>query len=169
MAVVQPASYNRPSPAMLAKQSDKDKFGEGWERDPNRMNTHLQVMWDDLIGEPEGVSSLDCTWNCSRSCFQCTLSCCYTLMTLFYAPLFALCAGCNFACLTFTHIWAYGPCLRTCKINCAFYRKLVQIVVTATVAPCCEAIGLVFSKAKVRRYQYEAAADDEDPNNIFTA
>ena len=29
-----------------------------------------QVMWDDLIGEPEGVRSLDCTWNCSKTCFQ---------------------------------------------------------------------------------------------------
>ena len=30
----------------------------------------LQVMWDDLIGEPEGVQSVDCAWNCSKSCFQ---------------------------------------------------------------------------------------------------
>ena len=34
----------------------------------------MQVMWDDLIGEPEGVQSPDCTWNCSRACFQVTLA-----------------------------------------------------------------------------------------------
>ena len=64
--------------------SKNEQFGEGWERDPNRINPHLQVknccvhhrnltnqvMWDDLIGEPEGVRSLDCTWNCSKTCFQ---------------------------------------------------------------------------------------------------
>ncbi len=27
-------------------------------------------MWDDIIGEPEGLRSLDCTWQCSRFCFQ---------------------------------------------------------------------------------------------------
>ena len=30
----------------------------------------FQVMWDDIIGEPEGLRSLDCTWNCSKFCFQ---------------------------------------------------------------------------------------------------
>ena len=64
--------------------SKNEQFGEGWERDPNRINPHLQVknccvhhrnltnqvMWDDLIGEPEGVRSPDCTWNCSKTCFQ---------------------------------------------------------------------------------------------------
>ena len=44
------------------------------------------------------------------------------MMTILYAPLFALCAGLNFACLTFVHIWAYGPCLRSLKINYAFFR-----------------------------------------------
>ena len=70
--------------------SKNEQFGEGWERDPNRINPHLQVilcimfvnsydcfinqvMWDDLIGEPEGVRSLDCTWNCSKTCFQVNL------------------------------------------------------------------------------------------------
>jgi hypothetical protein len=27
-------------------------------------------MWDDIIGEPEGLRSLDCTWHCSKFCFQ---------------------------------------------------------------------------------------------------
>ena len=126
-------------------------------------------MWDDLVGEPEGTQSLDCTWNCSRTCFQArmflvlvcrvisvlyqgTLSCCYILLTTLYAPLFALCAGINFACLSFTHIWAYGPWLRTCKISCALYRKVVQIVLAATMAPCCETAGRDSFLTRVTRY-----------------
>ena len=76
----------------MAPEDKGDEFGSAWDRDPNRMNTHLQVrqsslsngnitvnllmqvMWDDLIGEPEGVRSIDCAWNCSKSCFQAILS-----------------------------------------------------------------------------------------------
>lgn len=162
-----------PKPALYSGFSmgmaKADQFGEAWDRDPNRMNTHLQVMWDDLVGEPEGVRSLDCTWNCSRACFQGTLGCCYTLLTIIYAPIFALLAGLNFACLSFTHIWAYGPCLRSCKINCSFYRKVTQVVLAATLAPFCETIGLLFSKAKVRRYQIEGPAEEDNPEQIFIA
>ena len=27
-------------------------------------------MWDDIIGEPEGLQSLDFTWECSQFCFK---------------------------------------------------------------------------------------------------
>merc|ERR1712130_647340 len=158
-----------------------EQFGEGWERDPNRINPHLQVkslskavivfqvMWDDLIGEPEGVRSLDCTWNCSKTCFQGTLSCCYTVMTVLYAPLFALFAGLNFACLTFVHIWAYGPCLRSLKINYAFFRKVNQIMMASCCAPCVETCGLVLSKIRVRQHKMHDGMKDEDPEKLFIA
>jgi len=143
-----------------------DKFGEGWERDPNHINTHLQVMWDDIVGEPEGIKSLDCTWNCSRSCFQCTRNGCYILLTLLMAPCLAFGAGLNFACLSFQHIWCNGPGLRVCKIQFAFARKINKVVMAAVVAPCTEAMGLVLSKAKVRTMKMEAS-DEDDPNQIF--
>ena len=30
----------------------------------------VQVMWDDVFGEPEGVRSADCAWQCSHKCFH---------------------------------------------------------------------------------------------------
>ena len=41
-----------------------------YERPLYTVESILQVMWDDLIGEPEGVRSPDCTWNCSKAAFQ---------------------------------------------------------------------------------------------------
>merc|ERR1719336_2883557 len=81
------------------------------QRDPNNLNEHLQVMWDDVFGEPEGVRSADCAWQCSHKCFHGTRSCCYLSLTTIFAP-----------CLAFQHIWCLGPCLRTWKINCSFFR-----------------------------------------------
>ena len=40
------------------------------QRDPNNLNEHLQVMWDDVFGEPEGVRSNDCAWRTSYKCFH---------------------------------------------------------------------------------------------------
>ena len=31
-------------------------------------------MWDDVFGEPEGVRSADCAWQCSHKCFHGTRS-----------------------------------------------------------------------------------------------
>ena len=58
-------------------------------------------MWDDVIGEPEGIRSTDCAWNCSYKCFRGTKNCCYILLTTLFAPCLAFCAAINFACLAF--------------------------------------------------------------------
>ena len=58
-------------------------------------------MWDDVIGEPEGIRSTECAWNCSYKCFRGTKNCCYLLLTIFLAPCLAFCSAINFACLAF--------------------------------------------------------------------
>ena len=58
-------------------------------------------MWDDIIGEPEGLRSIDCAWNCSYKCFKGTKNCCYILLTVLFAPCLAFCSALNFACLAF--------------------------------------------------------------------
>ena len=91
------------------------------QRDPNNLNEHLQVLWDDVFGEPEGVRSNDCAWRTSYKCFHGTRyklekliaeaiflifpsvirSCCYLLLTALFAPCMAFFAAINFACLAF--------------------------------------------------------------------
>ena len=58
-------------------------------------------MWDDIIGEPEGIKSTQCAWNCSYKCFRGTKNCCYILLTTLFAPCLAFCSAINFACLAF--------------------------------------------------------------------
>ncbi|KAK1136731.1 hypothetical protein K0M31_001270 [Melipona bicolor] len=71
------------------------------DRDPNSLNKHLQVMWDDVIGEPEGIRSPECAWRLSGHCFRLSRSCCYVFLSVLIAPLLALCFGFTFACLAF--------------------------------------------------------------------
>ena len=40
------------------------------QRDPNNLNKHIQVMWEDVFGEPAGVRSIDFAWTISYKCFD---------------------------------------------------------------------------------------------------
>lgn len=58
-------------------------------------------MWDDVIGEPEGIRSPECAWRLSGHCFRLSRSCCYVFLSVLISPLLALCFGFTFACLAF--------------------------------------------------------------------
>ncbi|KAF0305171.1 Caveolin-1 [Amphibalanus amphitrite] len=119
-------------------------------RDPNNLNLHLQVLWDDIIAEPEGIQSGDCTWRTSYKCFYGTKHCCYRVLSFILGPLLACCLGCQFACLAFQHIWCNTPCLRQCKINCNFVRAVNRVCMQATLAPCFDVCGMMFQRIRVR-------------------
>lgn len=132
-------------------------------RDPNSLNSHLQVMWDDVIGEPEGIASPNCTWTCSQCCFRTLKNITYVLMTVVFAPFAAACLGVQFACLSCCHIWCCMPCLRTYKINCAMAKNFYEVYLAACCTPCMESMGRIFSKARIR-YQRVPDGDDEEKN-----
>lgn len=60
-----------------------------------------KVLWDDVVGEPEGIRSPECVWRLSHQCFKHSRNCCYTLLTVLLAPFTAVCLGFGFACLAF--------------------------------------------------------------------
>ncbi|XP_046573973.1 caveolin-1-like [Haliotis rubra] len=118
-------------------------------RDPNNLNDHLKVMFEDVIGEPEGAHSADCVWRNSYKCFNCGKSCCYTFLTFICAIPLALCWGCEFAMMSFQHIWQFTPCLRMFGSYLGCYQKFFGSVINCCLAPVCEACGLCFSKIAV--------------------
>ena len=58
-------------------------------------------MWDDIIGEYEGLRSVECAWNLSRKCYDATKGGCYLCLSMICGPCLAFCAGIHFACLSF--------------------------------------------------------------------
>ncbi|XP_034831931.1 caveolin-3-like [Maniola hyperantus] len=119
------------------------------DRDPNRLNQHIQIVWDDVVGEPEGARSPECAWRLSHLCFKHTRNVCYTLLAVVAAPPCAVLLGCGFACLAFEQIWCSTPCLRCLKIYWASLRTFVQSCMAATVAPTMEAVGHVCRHVRV--------------------
>jgi len=110
----------------------------------------MQVSFEEVLGEPEGVKSIDCVWRCSYSCFMGALNCCYKFLTCLCGVPLALCWGCEFACLAFSHIWYYTPMLRKLSIHFINVRKFMSLVLGVCLGPCCETCGLLFSKIVVK-------------------
>ncbi|XP_058799286.1 caveolin-3-like [Phymastichus coffea] len=118
-------------------------------RDPRHLNQHLQVIWEEVIGEPGGIRSPECAWCLSIQCFRISRGCCYTLLSIFVAPLFALCLGLSFACLAFEHIWCIAPCLRIWRINCFAAKNFWNSFVQTVVHPCTESCGYLFYNIRI--------------------
>ncbi|XP_045164740.2 caveolin-1-like [Mercenaria mercenaria] len=120
-------------------------------RDPNSLNGHILVNFEDVFGEPEGVRSMDCVWKNSYSCFECGKNLCYKLLTFLCGLCIALEWGCEFAMLTYSHVWCWTPCLRDFSITMGCAQKFFQSCLSCCVGPCCEAIGKIFSQVKIQK------------------
>jgi len=119
------------------------------KRDPNDLNDHIKVTFEDVLGEPDGAHSMDCVWRLSYRCFSGGRSCCYAFLTLICGIPLALCWGCQFACETFTHVWQYTPMLKMLQLNCGCCQKLFHTMVSCILGPICETCALCFSKVTV--------------------
>ncbi|VDI48110.1 caveolin 3, partial [Mytilus galloprovincialis] len=114
-------------------------------RDPNELNGHIKVDFEDVLGEPDGAHSIDCVWIFSHKCYRFGLGCCYKLLTLLCGLCIALYWGCTFACLTFEHVWCWTPYMRCFAIFAGACQKFIGIIMNCCIAPFCETCGLFFS------------------------
>ncbi|XP_060595579.1 caveolin-1-like [Ruditapes philippinarum] len=113
-------------------------------RDPNNINDHLKVAFEDVLAEPDGVHSLDCVWKLSYTCFTCWLGLTYKISTLCFGICIAAEWACEFAETAFYHIWFITPFLRMLEINCSVLKKIHETICGCCLEPCCEAFGTVF-------------------------
>ncbi|XP_018006636.1 caveolin-3 isoform X3 [Hyalella azteca] len=150
----------------VRKVMGSDAEYNNMDRDPNNLNHHLQVMWDDVVGEPEGLHSMDSCWNCSRKTYDVSRTCCYGLLVILFGPLIALINGCNFACLSFGQVWCVGPCYRLFKINMATVRRFWETCLMATWSPLIMVMGLIFSNIKIRNQRLNDG-EDKEPEDHF--
>lgn len=110
----------------------------------------FQVSFEDILGEPAGAHSIDCVWKNSYKCFNCGKNCCYKFLTTLCGIFIALYWGCEFAIITFQHIWCFTPLLRCLSIIMGCCQKFYSSIVSCCLAPLCETCGLCFSQIKVQ-------------------
>ncbi|XP_052250471.1 LOW QUALITY PROTEIN: caveolin-1-like [Dreissena polymorpha] len=121
------------------------------QRDPNDLNSHIKVRFEDVLGEPDGAHSIDCVWKLAFTCFECGKGLCYKLLTILCGICIALAWGCNFALVAFDHVWCYTPCIRDFSICVGCFQKVYGTIIMCAAGPVCEACGMMFSKIKVQK------------------
>ena len=118
-------------------------------RDNLYYNTFMQVAFEDVIAEPDGVHSFDMVWDCSFKCFECAKNCSYKLASALCGCCIAFYWGCEFGCLAFNCIWCTSPALRQYSIICGTLQKYCGITINCCCAPFFEVCGLWFSRITV--------------------
>ncbi|XP_076469630.1 caveolin-1-like [Babylonia areolata] len=119
-------------------------------RDPNDINDHLKVAFEDVLAEPDGAHSISCVWRCAFHIFNCSKAVAYNLLTIIYGLPLAMYWGCEFAYITFIHVWEITPCLRVLMIECGVLQKIWNTCLHCCLGPVCENCGLLFSNIVVK-------------------
>uniref|UniRef100_A0A663N547 Caveolin n=1 Tax=Athene cunicularia TaxID=194338 RepID=A0A663N547_ATHCN len=106
-----------------------------------------------VIAEPEGTHSFDGIWKASFTTFTVTKYWFYRLLSAIFGIPMALIWGIYFAILSFLHIWAVVPCIRSYLIEIQCISRVYSICIHTFCDPLFEAIGKMFSsiRATVRK------------------
>ncbi|XP_009285149.1 PREDICTED: caveolin-1 [Aptenodytes forsteri] len=115
-----------------------------------------RVCWidfEDVIAEPEGTHSFDGIWKASFTTFTVTKYWFYRLLSAIFGIPMALVWGIYFAILSFLHIWAVVPCIRSYLIEIQCISRVYSICIHTFCDPLFEAMGKMFSsiRATVRK------------------
>uniref|UniRef100_A0A1I8H327 Caveolin n=1 Tax=Macrostomum lignano TaxID=282301 RepID=A0A1I8H327_9PLAT len=122
----------------MAKEGEEAKVEVDLvNRDPNQLNGHLKVAFEDVLGEPEHAHSIDCLWRNSYGCFTGGKNCCYKFVSVLSGLCIALCWGCTFAMVF--------------KIFISVFREMWETYWDCCVGAECKAYGYFFSRVKVQQ------------------
>ncbi|KAL0978143.1 hypothetical protein UPYG_G00166690 [Umbra pygmaea] len=119
-------------------------------RDPKQINEDVvKVDFEDVIAEPDGTHSLDGVWKASYTTFTVSKYWCYRILSAILGIPVALLWGFLFACLSFCHIWAVVPCIKSCLIESQCLSQMYSLVIHTFCDPLFEALGKIFSSVRV--------------------
>uniref|UniRef100_A0A673AI01 Caveolin n=1 Tax=Sphaeramia orbicularis TaxID=375764 RepID=A0A673AI01_9TELE len=119
-------------------------------RDPKEINQDVvKVDFEDVIAEPDGTHSLDGVWKASYTTFTVSKYWCYRILTAILGIPFSLLWGFVFACLSFCHIWAVVPCIKSSLIELQCLSQLYSLVIHTFFDPLFVALGKIFSSITV--------------------
>ncbi|KAG7493244.1 caveolin-3-like [Solea senegalensis] len=119
-------------------------------RDPKQINEDVvKVNFEDVIAEPAGTHSVDGVWKASYTTFTVSKYCCYRCLTAVLGIPLSFLWGFLFACISFCHIWAVVPCIKSCVIESQCLSRVYSLVLHTFIDPLFEAMGKMYSSVRV--------------------
>ncbi|KAG8439795.1 hypothetical protein GDO86_005821 [Hymenochirus boettgeri] len=99
-------------------------FEDSHDRDPNKLNSHLNVSFEDVIGEPSTTHSFDKVWVCSTALFEISKYLIYKVLTLVLAVPLAFLLALVFVVFSCIHIWIVMPFVKSCLMVFPSVKKI---------------------------------------------
>ncbi|XP_030072202.1 caveolin-2 [Microcaecilia unicolor] len=131
--------------------SEKEKsFEQAEDRDPNDLNSHLKLGFEDVIAEPSSTHSFDKVWICSHALFELSKYLLYKLLTLLLAIPLAFLAGLVFALLSCLHIWILMPFVKSCLMVLPSVQTVWKTMTDSFIAPLFRSMGGCCSSVSIR-------------------
>ncbi|XP_029009962.1 caveolin-2 [Betta splendens] len=140
--------FNRSIEPILSKQG-KVRAAEP-DRDPNDINSHLKVGFEDVIAEPVSTHSFDTVWVGSHAVFELVKFLFYRLLTTLLAVPAAFILGLLFAVLSCIHIWLVMPLIQSFLMLLPSVRVVWRSLTDMFVAPLFHSVGKVLSSVHVQ-------------------
>ncbi|NXL11251.1 CAV3 protein, partial [Mesembrinibis cayennensis] len=119
-------------------------------RDPKRINEDVvKVDFEDVIAEPVGTYSFDGVWKASYTTFTVSKYWCYRLLSAILGIPLAVIWGFIFALISFCHIWAVVPCIKSYLIEIQCVSRIYSLCIHTFCDPLFEALSKICSNIRV--------------------
>uniref|UniRef100_A0A9R8PSL7 Caveolin n=1 Tax=Equus caballus TaxID=9796 RepID=A0A9R8PSL7_HORSE len=135
--------------ASVRRAHQGDRPGQPRPQASQRRCGQGKIDFEDVIAEPEGTHSFDGIWKASFTTFTVTKYWFYRLLSALFGIPMALIWGIYFAILSFLHIWAVVPCIKSFLIEIQCISRVYSIYVHTFCDPLFEAIGKIFSNVRI--------------------
>ncbi|NWT03938.1 CAV3 protein, partial [Mionectes macconnelli] len=119
-------------------------------RDPKHINEDVvKVDFEDVIAEPVGTYSFDGVWKASYTTFTVSKYWCYRLLSAVLGIPLAVVWGFLFALISFCHIWAVVPCIKSYLIEIQCVSRIYSLCIHTFCDPFFEALSKICGNIRV--------------------
>ncbi|KFR11198.1 caveolin-3 [Opisthocomus hoazin] len=119
-------------------------------RDPKSINEDVvKVDFEDVIAEPVGTYSFDGVWKASYTTFTVSKYWCYRLLSAVLGIPLAVVWGFLFALISFCHIWAVVPCIKSYLIEIQCVSRIYSLCIHTFCDPLFEALSKICGNIRV--------------------
>ncbi|CAI2349984.1 unnamed protein product [Caenorhabditis sp. 36 PRJEB53466] len=120
-------------------------------RDSNALNSHVQLDFSDIFGEPDATHSWDFNWRLQHTVFTATRLFVYRLVSLLALP-FTFLFAIFFGLLASINVFVVVPAAKLLSIPGNLLANLWHWLIHALFDPIASSVGLLLSKITVRKY-----------------
>merc|ERR1712203_339588 len=139
-----PKVKKEPGPSCIDTLSSGLDLGA---RDSQGINVEIDLDFDDVIAEPKAAHGFDPIWRLSFILFTQTKLWTYRILAALLAAPLSILWGLLFSLLSVFYVWIIRPVMRIVETLLAIFRRFWVVLLNATLAPVCDAVGGIFKAA----------------------